>query len=65
MVMHFSTQQERLAYLRGEFEEITPVEVKAEEPKNDSLNAEIAEKPQKKGIKTQKIDIESERGREK
>lgn len=34
-VMHFKSQKERLAYLRGKFEEIVPNEVKEveEEPK--------------------------------
>lgn len=31
-VMHFKTQEERLNYLKGNFEEIVPTEV-AEEPK--------------------------------
>lgn len=36
-IMHFNSQKERLAYLKGGFEEIIPVEAveeeKAEEPK--------------------------------
>lgn len=31
-IMHFNSQKERLAYLKGGFEEIVPTEV-AEEPK--------------------------------
>ena len=37
-VMHFKTQEERLKYLKGGFEEIAPVEVTAEaeeEPKEE------------------------------
>ena len=33
MVIHFETQEERLRYLKGEFEEIIPEEVKEEKPK--------------------------------
>ena len=37
-VMHFKSQKERLDYLKGNFEEIEPVEVK-EEPKEEPKKA--------------------------
>ena len=37
-VMHFKTQKERLDYLKGNFEEIKPKEVK-EEPKEEPKKA--------------------------
>ena len=45
-IMHFNSTKERLAYIRGEFEEIIPVEAKIEPEKVD-------EKP-KKAKKTAK-----------
>ena len=51
-VVHFKSQQERLAYLKGEFEEIKPIEAKT--AKAEHKNAEIAEKPQKKAAKSKK-----------
>lgn len=33
MVVHFKSAKERLAYIKGNFEEIVPVEAKEEKPK--------------------------------
>lgn len=53
-VMHFKTQEERLKYLKGGFEEIAPVEVTAEveeEPKEEEPKEEKPKKAKKKGKK--------------
>ena len=57
MAIHFNSQAERMRYLKGEYEEIIPVEAVEKEPetsKNDNLTAEIAEKPQKTASKRRK-----------
>ena len=40
MVMHFDSFEERLAYIRKEFEEIKPKEVKAEPKKKKAKKKE-------------------------
>lgn len=58
-VVHFNTQKERLAYLRGDFEEIVPIEIK-EEPKkaknsdSDAENEKKSQNKKKKSTKKQK-----------
>ena len=55
-VIHFDSPQERLAFLKGKYEEITPVEAKIEEKtsKNEDLNADFAKKSQKTTSKRKK-----------
>lgn len=58
-VIHFDSQAERLAYLKGDFEEIVPVEAKpeskkAENAKKEQIKAEDAKKSQKKASKSKK-----------
>lgn len=48
-VVHFNSQKERLAYLKGEFEEIIPEEVKSEPKK--AVVEEIKAEPEKKSPK--------------
>lgn len=49
-IMHFNSPQERLAYVKGEFEEITPIRaeiqptVAKEEPKKAKKKAKKAKK---------------------
>lgn len=61
MIMHFKSQKERLDFLKGNFEEIKPVEIKPIEAKiepktaeNDNLDAENEKKPPKKASKGKK-----------
>lgn len=57
MAIHFNSQKERFAYLRGEYHEITPVlasETASEMEKSGILNAENAEKCAKSEIKRKK-----------
>ena len=63
-VIHFKSQEDRMAYLKGGFEEITPKKVTKTATKVDS-DSEIAEKTQKKGIKIHKIEENHEEGSEK
>lgn len=46
-VIHFKSTKERLDYLKGNFEEIEPVEVK-EETKAEPVEVEPIAKPKKK-----------------
>lgn len=39
MVIHFETQEERLAYLKGEMEEIVPKKAKKKKAKKDEVQA--------------------------
>lgn len=59
-VIHFDSQKERLAYLRGEYEEITPIEAKI-----DSLKPEIAEKTAKSALKSEKSAVKRKKGKKK
>lgn len=43
-VMHFNSQKERLAYLKGDFEEIQPVEVQEEASKETPKKAKKGKK---------------------
>lgn len=57
MAIHFNSQKERFAYLRGEYHEITPVlasETASEMEKSGSLTAENAEKGAKSEVKRKK-----------
>ena len=57
MAIHFNSQKERFAYLRGEYHEITPVlasETASEMEKSGSLTAENAEKGAKTKTKRKK-----------
>lgn len=65
MIMHFKSQKDRLAFLKGNFEEIKPIEAKAEEiiPKVAEEKAEKAEpkaeeKPKKSKKSTKKAKKE-------
>lgn len=51
-VIHFKSQEERFAFLKGEFEEIVPQ--KAEKPKNAKKDAEVEKKFHKKASKAKK-----------
>ena len=57
-VIHFSSQKERLAYLKGKYEEIVP-----EEAKNDGLTAKSAEKSQKSASKSEKSTSKRKKGK--
>lgn len=52
-IMHFNSAKERLAYVRGQFEEITPIraeiepKVAKEEPKKAKKKAKKAKKEEK------------------
>lgn len=52
-VMHFNSQKERLDYLRGDFEEIVPIEAKAVEEKEEK-----PKKAKKRGKKDDKVQTE-------
>lgn len=61
MIMHFKSQKERLDFLKGNFEEIKPVEIKPIEAKiepkmaeSSNLDAENEKKSQKKASKGKK-----------
>lgn len=51
-VIHFDSPEARLAYLKGEYEEIIPVEVK-EEPKEKPKNATKKKGKKKDEVQTQ------------
>lgn len=55
-VIHFDSQKERLAYLRGEYEEIKPIKAKSEAkmPKTSVLEAENEKNSQNKETKSKK-----------
>ena len=55
-VMHFKTQEERLKYLKGGFEEIAPVEVTAETEADEPKEEEPKEEKPKKAKKGKKKD---------
>lgn len=46
-ILHFNSTKERIKYLSGGFEEIQPVEVKEEQPK-EAEKVEVAEEKPKK-----------------
>lgn len=50
-IMHFNSQKERLDYLKGGYDEIQPVEVKAE-----PIDIEPIKKPKKSKKKEKKDD---------
>lgn len=50
-IMHFNSQKERLAYLKGGFEEIIPVEAVEEEKAEEPVKEEPKPKKAKKGKK--------------
>lgn len=54
-IAHFNSQKERLAYLKGNFEEIIPVEAE-KEPKKAEEQAEEPKKTKKKAKKSKKED---------
>lgn len=61
MTIHFKSQKERLDYLKGNFEEIKPIEIKPIEAKtepkmakNSNLDAENEKKSPKKASKGKK-----------
>ena len=56
-IMQFKSTKERLKYLSGGFEEVIPVEAKAEEVeevKKEQINSKSDEKTQKKTSKSKK-----------
>lgn len=62
MAIHFNSQRERLAFLRGEYEEIIPQKA-TETPKvteKAEKTAENEKKPQKKAKKTKKKEKKDE-----
>lgn len=63
-VIHFKSQEERMAYLKGGFEEITPKKVTKTATKVDS-DSEIAEKTQKKASKSTKSKKTTKKGAKK
>lgn len=54
-VTHFNSPSERMAYLKGKYEEIVP-QIAKEEPKKAEKSVEAEEKPKKKAKKTKKDD---------
>lgn len=58
-VMHFNSPKERLAYVRGGFEEIIPIEAK-EEPEVVEEKPKKAKKSAKKSQKAKKEDENGE-----
>ena len=63
-VIHFKSQEDRMAYLKGGFEEITPKKVTKTATKVDS-DSEIAEKTQKKASKSTKSKNTTKKGAKK
>ena len=63
-VINFNTQDDRLAYLKGGFEEITPKKVTKTATKVDS-DSEIAEKTQKNESKSTKSKKTTKKGAKK
>ena len=61
-VIHFNSQRERLEYLRGGFEEIIPIEAKAEPEKaeKEQSKTENCEKTTKKRSKKSKKSKQDE-----
>ena len=57
-VIHFNSQKERLAYLKGKYEEIVP-----KEAKNDDLTAKSAEKSQKSASNSKKSAVKRKKGK--
>lgn len=55
-ILHFNSQKERLAYLKGDFEEIIPKEVKADDKKSksDDEKSKNEKKSQKSASKVKK-----------
>lgn len=53
-IMQFKSTKERLKYLSGGFEEVVPVEVKAEEVEKEAEKSKNDEKTQKKASKSKK-----------
>lgn len=52
-IMHFNSPQERMAYVKGEFEEITPIKAEIE-PKEAEEKPKKAKKTAKKAKKEDK-----------
>ena len=63
-VIHFNTQEERMAYLKGGFEEITPKKV-TKTAKNEDLSAENEKKYQNKASKSTKSKKTTKKGAKK
>ena len=64
MVVHFNSSAERLKYLKGQFEEIEPIEVE-ETVENENFDAENEKKSQNKASKGKKSAKKSKkRGKE-
>ena len=57
-VIHFNSQKERLAYLKGKYEEIVPKEVKI-----DTESAENEKKFQNTASKRKKSAVKSKKGK--
>ena len=47
-IMHFNSQKERLAYLKGGFEEIAPIEVSVEGKEEEPKPKKVTKKKGKK-----------------
>ncbi len=57
-ITHFNSQKERLAYLKGGFEEIIPVEAVEEEQAEEPVKEEPKPKKAKKGKKDGTVQAE-------
>ena len=57
-VMHFDSPEQRMAFLKGKFEEIVPkkAEPQSENADNEHFNAENEKKAQNKKVKSKKHD---------
>ena len=60
MVVHFNSSAERLKYLKGQFEEIEPIEAK-ETVENEHFDAENEKKSQNKASKSKKSTKKSKK----
>lgn len=62
-VIHFNTQEERIAYLKGEFQEIIPAKAKKKAKKEEKVEEDEpkkAEKPKKSAKKGKKDEVQAE-----
>lgn len=61
-IMHFNSTKERLAYVRGQFEEIIPIEAEIMPKVAEVTEEKVEEKPKKKRKSTKKAKKEDENG---
>lgn len=59
-IMQFKSTKERLKYLSGGFEEVIPVEAKAEEVKTETEKSKTQKKTSKSKKKAKKVEEDGE-----